>query len=215
MATLSQITFNILNTVRGGRSNTHEHISERQIHFLIHQYRAFFLKRELDKKRDIDSSFEQTIPCLDLIEVDKSACPMVLIGCTVKRTEEQVPTIVRTNRGPAISFFGSIDQVTELQVVAPSAAKWNKYNTYTGKSAKAYEIGDYFYVDENCGLEKVSLRAVFSNPEDLVAFGCFDADTEYPFPADLIPALVAEILRVEFSIMPTAVNDTSNDKVQN
>lgn len=215
MATLNEITFNILNTVRGGRSNTHEHISERQIHFIIHQYRAFFLKRELDKKRDIDSSFEQTIPCLDLIAVDKSACPLVIMGCEVKRTKDKVPTIVRTNRGPAISFFGSIDQITDVQVVSPSAVRWNKYNTYTGKKAKAYEIGDYFYVDENCGLEKVSLRAVFQDPEELSALGCFDPDEEYPFPADLVPVLVAEILRVEFNIMPMAPNDTSNDKVQN
>lgn len=216
MATLNEIAMDLINAVRGGRSSDDEHISVQQAYWLVHQYRARLIKQELDKGLEINNSFEQTIECEVLLEVDRSSCPAVLVGCTVKRTTNEIPHFVRTKKGDAISFIGSIDQQADIQIVTPHAARWNKYNTYTSKRPKAYQIGKYIYVDDQCGLERISIRGVFEDPTELETFGCYDADSEYPMPADLIPVLISEILRLEFGILPEAKNnDMSNDKVQN
>ncbi len=45
--TLNEIAYNLLNIVRGGRSNHDEHISLDQIKFNIKHYRAVFIRRDI------------------------------------------------------------------------------------------------------------------------------------------------------------------------
>ena len=47
--TLNEIAYNLLNLVRGGRSNQDEHISLDQIKFNIKHYRAVFIRRDFAK----------------------------------------------------------------------------------------------------------------------------------------------------------------------
>ena len=47
--TLNEIAYNLLNLVRGGRSNHDEHISLDQIKFNVKHYRAMFIRRDYAK----------------------------------------------------------------------------------------------------------------------------------------------------------------------
>ena len=60
--------------------------------------------------------------------------------------------------------------------------------------------------DSDLSLAKV--WAVFSNPENIEGY---DADFEYPFPDELLPALILEVLQKELNMTLTTPVDMLND----
>jgi len=72
--TLNEIAYNILNIVRGGRSNNDDHISLSQVKFNIKHYRAMMIRRDLARNNFMSRHIEQDLKCLRLIPVDASRC---------------------------------------------------------------------------------------------------------------------------------------------
>ena len=70
--TLDEIAYNLLNLVRGGRSNNDEHISLAQIKFNIKHYRAMFIRRDYAKNGFVSRHVEQDLGCVRLKPVDAS-----------------------------------------------------------------------------------------------------------------------------------------------
>ena len=61
--TLNEIAYNLLNLVRGGRSNHDEHISLDQIKFNIKHYRAMFIRRDFAKNGFTSRHIEHDLGC--------------------------------------------------------------------------------------------------------------------------------------------------------
>ena len=59
--TLNEIAYNLLNLIRGGRSNHDEHISLDQIKFNIKHYRAVFIRRDFAKNGFVTTSTNNLI----------------------------------------------------------------------------------------------------------------------------------------------------------
>ena len=57
--TLNEIAYNVLNLVRGGRSNHDEHISLDQIKFNIKHYRAMLIRRDFARNGIVTRHLEE------------------------------------------------------------------------------------------------------------------------------------------------------------
>ena len=68
--TLNTIIDDILLELRNSSIAESEHISRIQIEQWIHNYRAMLIKQDIDKGRDINPMYVQTLPCIHLDRVE-------------------------------------------------------------------------------------------------------------------------------------------------
>ena len=218
--TLNEIAYNLLNLVRGGRSNTDEHISLEQIKFNIKHYRAMFIRRDYSKNGFNSRHTEQDLGCVYLESVDASKCCDLPTNCSVYRTKKTIPRTIRYNFEEAISYVGDIHGTGTIPFINSNTIKWLPYDKYTKDKLKSYMIGDYLYIYNAEGLEAINIRGVFEDPEDVALFdecsqgGCYSDDTEYPVPLDMLNIINSGLINGELGLLSGTFSDTSNDRMQ-
>lgn len=217
--TLNEIAYNILNIVRGGRSNNDEHISLDQIKFNVKYYRAMFIRRDLAKNNFMSRHLEQDLGCLVLEKVNASKCCDFPIECTVYRTEERLPKTVRANFKELLTYVGGATGVDRIPLIESTSVKWLPYDKYTGHHKKAFMIEDYMYIHNADGMEFVNVRGVFEDPEAVGAFSCdgtdcYDDNSDFPIPMDMIQAITAGITSGELMMLAHTPTDIDLDRVQ-
>tara|TARA_R100000995_G_C3472026_1_gene118842 strand:+ start:235 stop:948 length:714 start_codon:yes stop_codon:yes gene_type:complete len=224
--TLNEIAYNLLNLVRGGRSNHDEHISLDQIKFNIKHYRAVFIRRDYQKNGFTSRHIEQDLGCLPITKVDASKCCDLPVDCAVYRTVSKIPKTVRYNFQDAISHVGDITGLGTIPIVSPQTVKWLPYDKYTNKKMKAYLLDDYVYIYNAEGLQYINVRGVFENPQDVAKFDCCgngtddcnscysDDDHDFPIPMDMIQRINQGILGGELQLLSGTISDTMNDRMQ-
>lgn len=224
MATLNEITNNIRNIVRGGKSSIADSISLKQIKFLVNGYRAMFIRRDIERQfgtTDLLRPFEQDLGCVKLIIVDKAECCSIDLDCDILRTEFQIPKTVRLRNREGITFIGSVDKQTSFQLILPEEARFIQYKTFTKDIKRAYILNRYIYIpnDPTFELENINIRGIFENPEEAANFvdcddiPCYDDNTEYPVPMDYIPQITEAILQKEMGIMISRIPDNVDDNI--
>ncbi len=92
-------------------------ITDRFLYSLIIKYAKLYIKRQdtENKIMRFQSLFE-TIPCLELIEVDKveACCTGIKSNCTIHRTKDRLPEVLEGAYGPLFRSIASIDRSVEL-----------------------------------------------------------------------------------------------------
>lgn len=217
--TLNEIAYNILNLVRGGRSNNNEHISLDQIKFNIQYYRAMFIRRDFTRNGMITRGLEQDLGCLELEKVDASKCCNLPVSCAVYKTKRKLPKTVRFQFRDAITYVGDVTGTGSIPLVEAHAVEWLPYEKYTKDKYKAYMIEDYMYVYNADGLQFINVRGVFEDPRDVALFDCdgsdcYNDDMDYPLPADMLQMITQGILSAELSMLSSTMSDTTNDAAQ-
>ena len=219
--TLDEITYNLLNLIRGGRLHQDEHITADQIKFNIKHYRAMFIRRDYATHGFNSRHVEQDLGCLDLIKVDASkCCNLPKTGCHVYRTVKKIPKTVRYNFEEALSYVGDVSGVGTIPFVPSNTIQWLPYDKYTKGKYKAYMIEDYLYIYNADGLDSINVRGVFEDPADVAAFDCGattcydDSATRFPIPMDMIERINTGILSKELSLLSGSFTDTVNDRTQ-
>tara|TARA_R100000900_G_scaffold16006_1_gene14062 strand:+ start:5569 stop:6282 length:714 start_codon:yes stop_codon:yes gene_type:complete len=219
--TLNEIAYNLLNLVRGGKSNQDESISLDQIKFNIKHYRAMFIRRDFAKNGFTSRHIEQDLGCLELKKVDPTRCCSLPSSCSVYRTIEPIPKTVRHNFKESITHVGDITGTGTIPIVHSNVIKFLSYDKYTNKKYKAYMIEDYLYIYNADGLKFINVRGVFEDPEEIAKFkdcggsDCYDADTiDYPIPMDMVQAINSGILAGELRLLAGTLSDTLNDRSQ-
>lgn len=106
--TLDEIAYNLLNIVRGGRSNHDEHISLDQIKFNIKHYRAMFIRRDYQKNGFNSRHVEQDLGCIKLEKVNASKCCGMPATSCVYRSTQPIPRTIRYNFREAITYVGDV-----------------------------------------------------------------------------------------------------------
>jgi hypothetical protein len=219
--TLNEIAYNLLNLVRGGKSNQDESISLDQIKFNIRHYRAMFIRRDFAKNGFTSRHIEQDLGCLELKKVDPTKCCDLPSTCSVYRTIETIPKTVRHNFEEAITHVGDITGTGTIPMVHSNVIKFLPYDKYTNKKYKAYMVGDYLYIYNAGGLKYINVRGVFEDPEEVAKFkdcggsDCYDSDIiEYPIPMDMLQLINNGILAGELKLLVGTFSDTENDRMQ-
>ena len=208
--TLNTIIDDILLELRNSSIAESEHISRIQIEQWIHNYRAMLIKQDIDKGRDINPMYVQTLPCIHLDRVE----------CTPGHIEYvsniELPKLIdfhfRTGLVSVKDMFGNL-----IQLGSETKNKYQKYRKYTCKDYIAYLKNNRVYIEGgNNLLEWIELDIVAENPADLIE--CFDPDGPYPVPAHMIPTIKDLIFSKELNIMPKMPTDETNnsrDDMQN
>ena len=219
--TLNEIAYNLLNLVRGGRSNQDENISLDQIKFNIKHYRAVFIRRDFAKNGFTSRHIEQDLGCLELIKVDATKCCSLPSSCSVYRTVKRIPKTVRHNFKESITYVGDITGMGRIPMIHSNVVKFLTYDKYTNKNYKAYMIEDYLYIYNADGLKYVNVRGVFEDPEDVAKFkdcdgtDCYDSDTvDFPIPMDMLQLINNGVLAGELRLLAGTFSDTENDRMQ-
>ena len=219
--TLTEIAYNLLNLVRGGRSNNDDHISLDQIKFNIKHYRAMFIRRDYAKNGFTSRHIEQDLGCVHLEPVDATQCCNLPSHCIVYRTVKPIPKTIRYNFEEAISYVGDITGTGTIPFVNSNTIQWLPYDKYTNKNMKSYMINDFLYIYNAKGIEAVNVRGVFEDPEDVSRFdecdggGCYD-DSKHHFPIsmDMLSLINQGILAGELALLSGSFSDTTNDRQQ-
>lgn len=208
--TLSNIIDDILLIARNNSISESEHLSRYQIEMWVHQYRALLIKQDIDKGRDINPMYVQTIRCIHL---ERKEC---IPGHFVYVSDITLPKLIdfhfRTGLISVKDMYGNL-----IQLGSESKMKLQKYRKYTCKDYIAYLKDSRIYVEGgNNQLEYIEADVILENPAD--ANECFDPDEPYPAPAHMIPTIKDLIFRKELNVMPKMPTDTtnnSNDDMQN
>jgi len=218
--TLNEIAYNILNTYRGGRLNHNEHISLDQIKFTVKYYRAMMLRRDMAKNGFVSNGVEQDIRCLELEIIDASKCCNLKTNCDVYRTKHTLPKFVRLSFNDAITYAGDATGLTSYQIIEPHMVQWLPYDKFTAGKKKVYILDNYLYLYNGSGDGAINVRGIFEDPEKLTKFTdcdgtpCYDDNSEYPLPMDMLQMLTQGILSGEMRILSGSINDTTNDAAQ-
>ena len=219
--TLTEIAYNLLNLVRGGRSNNDEHISLDQIKFNVAFYRAMFIRRDYGKNGFTSRHVEQDLGCVALEPVDATQCCALPSTCVVYKSVQPLPKTIRYNFEEAITYVGDITGRGTIPMVNSNTIEWLPYDKYTKGKMKAYMIQDHLYVYNAEGLEVVNVRGVFEEPRDAKLFDgcvggiCWDDDkNEYPISMDTLHLINQGILQGELALLSGSFSDTKNDRQQ-
>ena len=217
--TLNEIAYNILNLVRGGRSNQSEHISLDQIKFNIKHYRAMLIRRDYARNGKTTRHLEQDLGCLELEEVNPSKCCNLPVECSVSRTKKKIPRTVRFNFKEAITYVGDVTGLTRIPIIESSTVSYLPFDKHTADRYKAYMIEDYMYVYNSKGLKFINVRGIFEDPTDLKHFQCengtcWDDNSTFPMPADMIHAITNGMSSGELRFLTGTFSDTLADNSQ-
>lgn len=161
-----------ISRVRGILKGTNEDsfLTDRFVYSIISKYAKLVLRKQqvinqLMKHEDLF----QVLPFVDLIDVDtiEADCAGFSTNCTIKRTEQKIPKVFSSSRGPLIRKVYSIDsssdfvQVSPASYIALSLSTNFKYN----KTRYFWFRNGYLYFP-NVQLEAVMVEALWEDTLD-------------------------------------------------
>lgn len=220
MATLNQISMDLINIVRGGLSSDDELISQRQIKFWIHNTRAQLITQEINKHRSISDNIIQDLGCINVSATDASLCCNVPVGCTITRTDVPIPNTIATSVRDLLTRVGPVDISAPSYTLVPyQRAAWIGRGRWTKKYHFAFLHKNYVYIvgPKSDFFKKVNIQGVFENPTDVKAFNtctnmpCYSDDSEYPISVNHIETMKQIILKNNFKIEAVAPTDVAGD----
>lgn len=200
---LNYIIDNILQIARNNNVAESEHLSRHQIALWISYYRAYLIKQWIDKDRQLDDMFIQTIEPIHLDKIETSPGKIKYVG------DQELPKLIAFNKRSGVvavrDMYGNL-----IQLGSQTKAKLQKYRKATCADYIAWVKGNKIYVEGDSNvLEYISVDVIAENPEDLK--DCFDPDDEYPVPGAMIPTIIQLILERELRTMVTMPSDVEND----
>ena len=219
---LNEIAYNILNTIRGGRSSNTEVISLDQIKYAIKYYRTTFIRRDQFRNANRYRQFEQDLGFLSVSEVDTAESDSEDSYKFLYRTDKQIPSPVRLKRSEAITFVGGLDKAGKpIPVVDAHRNYWNQFSKYTSRSPEAYYRNGYIYLDNTNYMEKINVRGIFEDPEEVFEFAqkedgtdLYTGEEPFPIPQDMIEGITKGLINGELSIMVQSPTDEEADMNQ-
>lgn len=198
-------------------------ITDRYIWSLITKYAKLLIKRQDNLNKILRfKSFFKTLPCVELIEVDKieACCAGIKSGCTIMRTKDKLPTPFEGPFGPLFRTVSSIDGYTEIYATEPGTyTSMTKTTTFKFNKNKYYWfINGYMYFP-NIEWESVKIEAVWE--DDITLFACdsngdltecsIKQDHQANIPEDLF-AEIEQQVRAEIFPQAQLPSDQANDK---
>lgn len=172
MTTIAESISRIRNLVKGSRQDAF--LTDRFIYSLIVKYAKLYIKRQdaLNARLKFASLF-RTLPCFDLVEVDKieACCGSLPSSCKIMRTKEKIPIPFEGSYGAMIRTVSSIDGSVEVYRTQPAAfTSMSKTSNFKYNKQKYYwYMNGYLYLP-NVEWEAVLIEGIFQ--EDISIFTC-------------------------------------------
>jgi len=224
--TLNEIAYDILSNIEGtSRISDDSELSVDQVYFKIHTTRAMLIRQDQAKGRSLSDNVLQTLPCLEVIEVNASECCGITSPCELYRTKLELPRAIETYQRDLIVRVSGVDITgPSWNYISLAHIPWAGLSKWTKDSTKWFTKGGYVYIINPPAVSKISVSGVFENPTDLASFPscsgtpCYNnAIDEYPLSAHMVPALKQMVIE-DLMRMRSAPADLSGDespKVEN
>ena len=198
MITLNQLSYSLLEQVRGGLLSDDEAINLRLVRWWVHNVRAMLIRQDIDKGRSISNNILQELACIDVAVVEAHTCPCpVTWDCTIVRTVRKIPKPIETAQKDLIIKVSPIGVTSRpFTIINQFRATWAGNNRFSRLSPKAfYRDGYIWIINAPQGIKKITIQGVFENPEELAGYvncsaqPCFTLDDSYPVSNWMIPAI--------------------------
>lgn len=200
--TLNQLIDDILLEARNNQITESEKLSRYQIQLWINSYRAMLIKQDIDKERQINPDYIQTIK----MHISKKNYE----GHDVYVSDEELPSLIDFNYQKGVinvkDLFGNI-----IQIGSETKMKFQKYRKYTCDDYIAYiKHNRIFLQNQSNLLEYIQVDLIMEDPTENKQ--CYDPYKDrYPIPAAMWTTIKQLIFEREFNIMSTRPSDTTND----
>jgi hypothetical protein len=225
MASLNQIAFRILESVRGN-IGADENIDIREIKYDIGMQRAVLVRNELNQNRTINDAIVQSLGCIPVEAVSASACCEGLGECSILRTTIKIPGTVEQHGKDTITRIGGANIMSSsFQYVSYEAAKVSGNGRFNSQVIYAFILEGYVYLVQKAGtakfkgISKINVMGVFEDPEVASKFSncdgtsCYSDDDEYPIASWMITYLQDMLIQKYIKSDAVAPSDESlNDK---
>jgi hypothetical protein len=110
MTTINDAVSRVRNVIKSVKEDVF--MTDRFIYSVILKYAKMLIRRQDNEMKifRVQSLFK-TLPCVELIEVDKveACCTGIKSGCTIMRTKDRLPAVLDGAYGPIIRTVASVD----------------------------------------------------------------------------------------------------------
>lgn len=220
MNTKRHLVYDLLELARSGRGSDDESLSTDLVGYWVDNTRSLLIGQWADKGRSINPDIIQTLPCVEIIQVDSSECACEETGCVLFRTKDKIPETIESAKGVnLITRVASVDiKSTAFSFVPYERALWSGGSKFTQNIPKAFLRNGYIYILSKDYLgEKISISLVVSYPEDVGAYStcsgepCYTKDSRYPISSRMIEVMKNLIKENNFQFALQVKGDDVNN----
>lgn len=222
METEAKIVYSIINTAKKGLNNDDARLGERVIRSFLATYRGQILRDESFNGNIISEEAYQDLGTLSFTYLKsrqyKRKLPKIIrlkdaMGIMIEKYDENIPVLSSEefNLGLKSIINGFIPKAKFLSNEAVIFIG-KKRITSCGHYEPLNEFVDLFEEELVSGNGKeitAQVKAILDNPDDCLTYDW--TKDPYPFPSEMIPDLVKEILRTEFNIILQVNTDKISD----
>lgn len=219
MTTVGNIVSRLRNIVKA--TNEDAFLTDRFIYTLVLKYAHLFIKRDKQIQSVLAySALIQTIPCLELIEVDKVSdrcCAGIKSNCTIMRSKERIPDIIESINGPLFRSISSLDNSTEFTLTTPTTyISSSKTTTFKYNTTKYYWYVDGYLYFPNVDFEFVKVEGLFEKDLSDVFCArekkCLKRQDEKTFIPDYLLAEIESSVIKELALRLQVPEETADNK---
>jgi hypothetical protein len=172
MTTIGETISRVKNTLKASKEDSF--LTDRLVYSMIMKYAKLLIKRQDSENKLMKfQSLFATLPCVDLIEVDKieACCSGIRSKCIIRRTKDKLPNLLEGSFGPLLRSVTSIDSSVELVKTYPATytSISNSTNFKYNKNKYYWYLNGYLYFP-NIEWEAVKVEGIWDS--DISFFTC-------------------------------------------
>jgi hypothetical protein len=175
---------------------------QEKLKVIVAYKRANYLQQSLEKHPEQRKFFQQSFTT-KLTQVAAGDCVIPNVTCPILKSVCSIPYPLRSSWS-MFDYVGTPDWTTAWGEIVPEFNNLRSYNRYTKDLTKWCFINGDLYVFNNLRLKMIGIRGIFSDPYAINTCcstgNCFTDDTPFPMPADLINAMIRDILNTELKV---------------
>tara|TARA_R100000458_G_C8274419_1_gene249376 strand:- start:1639 stop:2352 length:714 start_codon:yes stop_codon:yes gene_type:complete len=219
--TINEIISRVRALYGKGTASDDIRLSDRLIYEKMCSSRALFVKREIDKKRQVSDWIVQTIACLELQDALPNECPCAPSpGCKILRSKKKIPKPVQSVIGAELESVSNQDGSVMYSKTDWVKKKYKSGDKYTSGNPDYFIKDGYLFITTNSLLKYISISGVFEDPlEPLYVNACltgciYPHDEEFPIDAHLLDAVVQGAVQELIGMFKTMPVDNTNNAAE-
>lgn len=199
--------------------------------FLVNLKRGLYIRREYNQlQRTIDNEVLQQI-CMNIQEVNNTECPecdeFTSDECTLLRTDKPLPKTVELHNRNKINRIGPVGTFDiPFSIVSRNRLIYSGEGKYESRIVFAtVHSNGYIYLKSKSssvnGIERISVTALFENPDDVSLFDCTDNNCydpekdDYPVKSWMVDVIISDIVNELAQLKQIPADELNNAKDDN